>query len=149
YDTVVRAALALQSQPAPRLIILLTDGRNYPSPFSNTVSLKDAIAAARSAEVSVYSIGVAGPQLTPGPLRALARATGGTYYAAARGDAQLAAAYARIATELRRTWTLEYFTAKRPGDKLRLNVQAGRVGAATAAVTIPASKAAGPSKSGW
>src|SRR5262249_61736132 len=73
YDAVVLASLALQHQPKPRILILLTDGRDVDS----RSSLADAVDAARTAGVSVYTIGMAGPHLTPHPLQTLARQTGG------------------------------------------------------------------------
>ena len=146
YDSVELASLALQHMPKPRIVILLTDGRD----FYSQASLKDAIKAAKAASVSVYSIGMAGPQLTPAPLRALAHATGGTYYAADRTRSFLTQTYARIAAELRHTWTLEYLTAKRPGDKLRLVTKAAPAGTARASVTIPTSAGTPPgSGSSW
>ena len=138
YDSIVLASLALQTRPQPRLLILITDGRDYGS----TASVSDAVQAAKTAGVAVYSIGIVGPQLTPAPLRALARETGGTYYAAANGNL-LAQAYAKLTDELKRTWTIQYFTAKRPGDTLALAVSAPHLGVAHTAATIP-DTAAGP-----
>ena len=90
YDTVVLASLALQHQPKPRVLVLLTDGRDVDS----RSSLADAVDTAQDAGVSVYAIGMAGPQLTPGPLKTLARRTGGTYYSADRTEAFLTGTYA-------------------------------------------------------
>jgi tight adherence protein B len=137
YDTVVLGSLELQKQARPRMMILITDGRDKGS----DASLDDAIAAAQRAGVTVYSIGMKGPQLTPGPLRALAKATGGTYFGV-DGTAKLTHAYAGITAELRRTWILKYFTAKRPGDKLRIDVAAGREAVPTIKVKVPAGEGA-------
>ncbi len=107
----------------------------------------DAIQAARRAGVNVFSIGMQGPQLTPGPLRALARATGGTYYEAAR-SAELGRAYLRQLQRGARAnlGVLRYFTTKRPGEEgLRIDVDAGRLGVTQDGVRlIPKSTAAGP-----
>ncbi|HEY7694021.1 MAG TPA: type II secretion system F family protein [Gaiellaceae bacterium] len=145
YDSVVLASLALQHLPKPRILILLTDGRD----FGSAASLDDAVAAAKSAGVSVYSIGMAGTQLTPAPLRSLARATGGSYYPAGRTRAFLTQAYGRVAAELRRTWTLEYLTAKRPGDPLHLVAKAGPAGTAKASVRIPTDGASPVKGDSW
>src|SRR5262249_54247609 len=61
YDTVVLASLALKPQPKPRILVLLTDGRD----FYSRSSLTDAVNAAVDSDVSVYAIGMSGPQLTP------------------------------------------------------------------------------------
>jgi tight adherence protein B len=145
YDTVALASLSLQSKPRPRVLILLTDGGDQGS----AASLEDAIAAAKRVDVGVYVIGINGPQLTPGPLRTLADATGGTYYSADRAVTFITSAYARITAELRRTWILEYFTAKRPGDALRLTAKADRLGAATTSIKIPNSKAGSTGSGSW
>ena len=134
YDAVVLSATALASEPPEaRILILLTDGRDV----SSSASLSDAIAAARRAKVAVYPIGIEGFQYTPVPLVRLAQATGGTYYVAPSAS-RLAGIYNRIAVELRRTWLLDYATAARPGDLLRLRVSAPGSGSATAAYTVPA-----------
>jgi tight adherence protein B len=132
YDTIVLGSLELQSQPRPRMMILITDGRDKGS----SASLDEAIAAAERVGVTVDSIGMKGPQHTPGPLVALARATGGTYFGA-DGTSKLTHAYAGITEELRRTWILKYFTAKRPGDKLRIDVSAGKETLPPVSVKIP------------
>lgn len=136
YDTIVLASLELQKQPRPRLLLLITDGRDRGS----SASLADAIDGASRAGVAVYSIGVDGPQLTPAPLRALARATGGTYFAGRR-SALLTRAYERLSAELRRTWDLQYFTTARPGDHLRISTRWHGIVAGTR-LTIPKSEAA-------
>ena len=61
-----------------RVLIVLTDGKDV----SSSVSLADAVDAARHAGVAVYPIAIAGPEYTPKPLQALANATGGSFYRA-------------------------------------------------------------------
>ena len=50
---------------------------------------------------------------------------------------------------LRRTWTLEYLTSRRPGEALRLTVSAGKLGTARQALRIPASEAGTSTKGSW
>jgi tight adherence protein B len=146
YDAVVTASQAFAGQPTrARVLILLTDGRDV----SSKATLQQAIAAARAARVAVYSIGIQGPQFTPGPLTELARSTGGSFYPST--TASLTAIYAQIAAELRRTWYLDYVTAARPGERVRLGIAATGNGSVTTEVVIPggSSAAAPPGKSSW
>jgi tight adherence protein B len=133
YDAVVLGANALtQEHSRAKVLILLTDGRDV----SSTASLRDALTAARRAHVLVYSIALRGRQFTPAPLRELATATGGGFYAAA-SPARFKAAYDRIAAELRHTWLLEYSTAARPGDHLRYRITAPGSGTVTTEFLVP------------
>ena len=145
YDTVVLASLALKNTPRPRVLVLLTDGRD----FYSRSSLQDAVDIAKASGVSVYTIGMKGPQLTPGPLRTLAHETGGTYYPSGRTQAFLTRTYAQIADELKRTWNLEYLSARRPGETVRLVAKAGRVGSASAVAVIPPDEATKVAKGSW
>jgi tight adherence protein B len=142
-DAVVQAAAALAAEKLPaRLLILVTDGADV----SSKADEEGAIAAARSAGVAVYAIGLAGEQFSPDALRRIAAATGGAYFDAASSDA-LKSVYASIAAELRRTWQLRYVTAARPGDKLELAVQAGGAGSGAVEAAVPG-RSAGAGASG-
>lgn len=135
YDAIVRSARALAGAGAPgRVIVLVTDGQETTS----HATLEQAIRAARKAHALVYPIAIESKSFSPGPLKQLARRTGGSYYGA-RSSSDLARIYQHISQELRRTWRLEYFTSAQPGDRLRLQVSDGVLGAAAAAVRLPGS----------
>jgi tight adherence protein B len=128
YDGLMLAAQSLQAeQNLGRVVILLTDGRDV----SSRASLAEAIEEAHSAGVAVYPIGIVGKGFEPAPLQKLARATGGSYYAAASTGA-LTSIYSSIATELSRTWRLSYETAARPGDDVHLQITVPGLGSAVA-----------------
>jgi tight adherence protein B len=134
YDAIVMGASELGDRTeGGRVLIVLTDGKDV----SSTASLTDAIEAARGAGVAVYPIAIAGPEYTPGPLQQLASATGGAFFRASNSSA-LAGVYARIATQLSRTWQIDYLTAARPGDALKLRVTVPGQGAAARDVQVPA-----------
>jgi tight adherence protein B len=138
YDAVWSAARQLRQDSRPgRAIVVVTDGADVGS----THSLNYAIAAARAVRASVYAIGIGGPSFTPDALRTLAKETGGTYRQAARAS-ELATVYASLQDELARTWQVSYDTARRPGDKLRLNATVPGAGSATTTVALPASDGA-------
>jgi tight adherence protein B len=120
YDALVLSARRLAAEPLPsRVIIVVTDGNETRS----KASLKEAIAAAREAHAAVYVVAIESAKFTPGPLKQLARETGGNYHGAA-SSAALTAVYRSIAAELSRTWRLEYATAARPGETLTLSAHA-------------------------
>ena len=116
HDAIVLSAGALGEEAnASRVLILLTDGDDV----SSGASLGGAITAANNAGVTVYPIAIESSSFSPAPLKRLAKATGGRY-TGARDSGALAAAYAALADELRRTWQLSYTTAARPGEQIRL-----------------------------
>jgi tight adherence protein B len=124
-----------------RALVLLTDGNN-----TKSVATVDAAAeAARRAGAIVYVIGIEGPQFAPGPLRELARATGGGYVGA-RTSADLGGAYRAVATALRRTWRIEYATALRPGETTKLAAAADG-GVASQTLSVGGSSSSGPEAS--
>lgn len=124
-------------QGTGRALVLLTDGHDTGSSSSAAA----AADAARAAGITVYVIGIEGPQFSPGPLRDLARATGGSYVGA-HTTRQLRGAYAAVAVALRRTWQLDYATTLRPGEHATLAV------AADGATTTQTLELAGESSSG-
>ncbi|HEU5213560.1 MAG TPA: type II secretion system F family protein [Gaiellaceae bacterium] len=124
-----------------RALVLLTDGHDTGSSSSAAAAAREA----RAAGVTVYVIGIEGPQFSPGPLRDLARATGGSYVGA-HTTRELRGAYAAVAAALRRTWQLDYATALRPGEHARLAVAADG-GTATQTLELAGESSSGPSTS--
>jgi hypothetical protein len=135
YDAITRSSAALRSEPfAGRAIILVTDGQETTS----KTTLDQAILAARSAHTLVYPIAIESGAFSPVPLKKLARETGGAYYGV-RSSSALAGVYAAVGRQLRQTWRLEYLTAARPGDVLRLRVALADGQSRTAVVRVPGS----------
>lgn len=140
YDDLVLATRALAEEPlASRVIIIVTDGNETQS----RATLQDVVAKARQARVSIYVIAIESSRFTPGPLKQLARQTGGRYYGTASA-ATLKEVYAAIANELKRTWRLEYLTAGVSGERVRIAVSSAEQGSASRAFTLP--KVAGREK---
>jgi tight adherence protein B len=133
YDTLVAAARALRSESqGGRVIILLTDGQEV----SSKASLPDVIAAARRADAIVFPIGIESSHFQPRPLTRIARQTGGSYYGS-HSLTKLPAIYAAIASELRRSWRVQYDTAARPGDEIHLRVTFSPTLQASASLRLP------------
>jgi tight adherence protein B len=119
YDALVRSSTLLAAEPLEaRVIIAVTDGNETRS----KASLAQATAAARRARAAIYIVAIESPKFNPDPLRKLAHDTGGAYHGAS-SSAGLKAEYEAIASELKRTWRLEYATAVRPGDQAVLKAQ--------------------------
>ena len=140
YDALQLSASSLRSQVGrARVVVLLTDGKD----FGSQTSLQTALTTAHDTGTLVYPIAVGGDSATVAPLRQMARETGGSFKSAA-SSSSLHAVYSSIASELKRTWRVEYVTAARPGDKLHLRVLLNPEGAASTDLTIPGSSTPGP-----
>jgi tight adherence protein B len=133
YDAVSYSLNQLGPQPGGRVLILLTDGTDT----SSKHSLAWVAQAARARNVLVYPIAIAGRSYNPGALQRLASTTGGTFYRA-DSSAALAGVYQSIAAALRGTWRLEYVTASRPGEQIRLEAAVAGAGSTSASSQIPA-----------
>jgi tight adherence protein B len=140
YDALQLSASSLRSQVGrARVVVLLTDGKDV----SSQSSLQSALTTAHDTGTLVYPIAVGGDSATVAPLKQMAKETGGSFKSAA-SSSSLHAVYSSIASELKRTWRVEYVTAARPGDKLHLRVLLNPEGAASTDLTIPGSSAPGP-----
>jgi tight adherence protein B len=133
YDDLVLSAQSLAAQSTPgRVIIVVTDGNET----SSHAGLKDVIAAANRDHVSIYVVAIQSRAFTPTPLKELAARTGGRYYAAASAGF-LRHIYRSIADELSRTWQIEYLTALRPGQTIRVSASVPGQGSASASAALP------------
>jgi tight adherence protein B len=145
YDAIIAASNQLKQNPLPgRVIIVLSDGADNAS----NGSLTTAIRSARDANASIYAIGIEGAGFTSEPLVQLANSTGGQYYGAA-STSDLAGVYGSIADALKKTWRIQYVTAARPGDHIRLTASIVGEGSTTELAMIPpgaTTMARGPSK---
>ena len=137
WDAVDTSARVLAGQAGGRVLVLLTDGNDVGSQASEAA----ALASLHKAGAVAYPIAF-GRNADVAGLKALATGTGGSFHAGAT-PADLRSIYASIAAELRRSWRVEYLTTARPGDKLTLEVSAGRLGTGQATATVPGSYAAG------
>lgn len=135
YDDIVLASqtLAEEEDNRARIIIIATDGNETRS----TATMADAIKAATEAETTVYVVAIESKAFTPGPLKYLAQRTGGRYYGTPSPTA-LKGIYAELASELKRTWRLDFITSGRPGESRKLVAQAPGLGKASTVLPIAA-----------
>jgi len=135
FDAVVLASKALQGTGSPgRVIVLITDGQETTS----RATIHKAIDAAQTSHVIIYPIAIKDTTFTPGLLRTLAAGTGGKMFVAGPGQS-LVGTYALIASQLRRTWELSYYTAVRPGASIDLQASGPNGETARTRIPIPAS----------
>src|SRR5581483_2205997 len=132
WDAVVRGARALATQGRPgHVIVVVTDGQDV----SSAATFEQAVSAAQHARAAGYAIGIAGRDFPPGPLRALAARTGGTFLEAS-SSAALTGRYRTIANTLAHTWQLDYVTAARPGQTVHVTARVPGVGTASRSVAV-------------
>ena len=141
---VVSSRMLAEEASLGRVLVLVTDGKDV----SSAAPEAQALAEARKAGVTVFTVGIASDQFSPVSLQRLATETGGTYRDAAT-SADLGVVLRSIASELERTWRLTYLTAARPGDEVRLETWSGSAGRASTSLVVPGptANAAGPKPS--
>jgi tight adherence protein B len=138
YGGVQMAARALAAQPINhRAIVLLTDG----SSDHDTATLAQAVAAAKSAHATIYSVGIEGSASGTSALQALASQTGGQFLQATDRPA-LIAAYAKISADLSSTFTFTYHSLVPKGTPIHLALSAPGLGSARASTMAPGKIAA-------
>jgi tight adherence protein B len=137
YDDLVASSRGLDARRLPgKVIVVVTDGNET----SSRATFRDVITEARKDHVLIFVVAIESKQFTPGPLKKLAAGTGGKYYAAA-SVASLRQIYSSIASELKRTWRVEYLTASRPGDRVEVTATVPGQGSASETFLIAAAQA--------
>jgi tight adherence protein B len=116
YGGVQMAAQALQAAHATtKAIVLLTDGTSA----NDTATIGQAIAAAKAAHATIYSVGIEGSANGQAALKTLADRTGGEFLQATDRPA-LIAAYARISADLSSTFSFTYKSLVPKGTPIHL-----------------------------
>ena len=132
YDGVARAARALHTQRgSDKVLLLVTDGQETTS--NNPVGTAAAVAAQN--QVAVYPIAVPNVTYRPGTLDTLARATRGAFFGASTRS--VPSDYVAIASDVRRTWRIDYITSARPGSTVTLRIVQRGSSPQTTTFTIP------------
>jgi len=131
FDAVATAATLFEPESgAQHNLILVTDGRNT----GGGHNLAEAVAAAQTAGMHVFAVGLAGPTTDEATLQTLARDTGGAY--ASISPDELASIYAGLAQEFSRQYVVEYRSKAPLGTAATVSVRLP-VGSASAAFLAP------------
>jgi tight adherence protein B len=101
YDA-IGSASALFDGPAQHNLIVLTDGRNTTGSFS----LNEAVSAAAQGGLTVFTLGLDGPDTDQAALQQIARQTDGDFRSLSASD--LDAAYASLAARLGQQFVITY-----------------------------------------
>lgn len=131
YDAILLAVADLKHQPAPRLVLVVTDGQDTTS----RAGIAETAAAASSGGVKVYPVAINNATYLPNTLLRLARATSGSFFGTATRTS--ATASAGIASDVRRTWQLTYSTTAKQGATVNLEVEQPHAKVVEATVTLP------------
>ncbi len=115
FDAIVSAS-GLFHGPGQHNLIVVTDGRNT----STGTGLEDAVAAARDVGMTIYPIGLTGPQTDAVTLQALADATGGAFASISAKD--LDAVYASLAQQLGAQYVVRYVSRAPRGITTEITV---------------------------
>ena len=133
YDGVARAARALHTEGSgDKVLLLITDGQETTS--NNPVGTAAAVAAQN--QVAVYPVAIPNVTYEPGTLDTLARATRGAFFGASTRSSSRD--YRAIASDIRRTWRIDYITTGRPGETMTLRIAQRGSPAESTRFTIPA-----------
>jgi tight adherence protein B len=145
YDAVALASRQLAGRPGQRNLVVLSDGRHE----GTSTTLQAAIGAARSAKVTIYTVGleVPGRPQDQVALRRLAEGTGGRAVPAAAQD--LEALFGALGRELASQYVVDLAVPPGLGSEVDFGLEV-RAGGATGELDIegfllgPASPAAAP-----
>jgi tight adherence protein B len=132
----VSAAAGMFSGDAQHNIVLLTDGTD-----TTAATLQSAVAAAKSASASVFSVGLMSKSLDPAVLQDLSKQTDGTY--APASEANLSQVYQQLGGELSHQYLVTYQSGSSHGTQV--NIGATVQGATdTSVVLTPAGAQVNP-----
>ena len=133
YDAVIRSVeLLSEARASTGAIVVLSDGADVGS----VASLQDAITAASNQRVRVFTVGLRSTSYDPEPLRALALATGGSYYEAVSA-VELTDIYATLGHRLASQYLLRYRSEALPTSEVTLRLAIAGVGSGIADYTAP------------
>jgi tight adherence protein B len=140
YDAVVQGINLLKaSHISAGTIVLLSDGQEAPAPNNKVAHQTEATAAAaaRTAHVRVFTVGLRSRLAKLGTLRLLARDTGGRYLEA-RSVGELTQIYNELGSQLASEYLLHYRSLAGPGKAINVTVKVdGLSGLATTGYETP------------
>jgi len=110
WNALRKAIFHLDAHPAPKAIVLLSDGMDS----YGRDGIYDVVGRALEANIRIYPIGL-GKYIDRGVLDSLATMTGGRFYFSTRGD-DLSEIYRQIAGALTEPCTITYTTPNNCGD---------------------------------
>ena len=133
YDAALRSIdLVKRAGLQGGFVVLLSDGSDHGS----TATSDDVVAAARTAHVRVYTVGLESPVFDPSALSKLAEQAGGRY-SQATSAADLQEIYRVLGAEISNSYLVRYDSLASPGRHVLVRVKVAGLGSATASYTSP------------
>jgi tight adherence protein B len=133
YDAALRSVKLIDSAGLKGgYVVVLSDGTDHGSTAVND----DVVAAARSAHVRLYTVGLQSDAFDPDALGALADTGGGSYSEATSAD-ELQEIYRVLGAQLSNAHVVSYRSLARPGRRVKVRATVAELGAATASYTAP------------
>ena len=127
FDGAAQAVGLLSNSTGQRAVLLLTDGDDTASNCAPSVCIETVVTAAKQANTPIYAIGLgleAGGG--EGDLVALAKGSNaggkGVGYYLAPGPAQLKSLYEKVATILKKTYVVGWYTTGKPGQNVSAEI---------------------------
>lgn len=133
YDAGLEAVNVIREANLPGgFVVVLSDG----SDFGSEATLPELTAAAREANVRIYTIGLESPEFDPEALGVMAESAGGTYTEAS-SLGELNRIYSELSAELSNAYLVRYESVAEPRVDVDVAVDVRGVGSANAAYTTP------------
>jgi tight adherence protein B len=133
YDAALRSVQMIDKAGLKGgFVVVLSDGTDHGSAAGND----DVVAAASSAHVRVYTVGLQSEAFDPDALSVLAD-TGGGSYSEATSAGELQEIYRVLGAELSNAHVVSYRSLARPGKRVKVRASVTGLGAATSFYTAP------------
>ncbi len=148
YDAALRSVELVRDSGLPGgFVVVLSDGTDHGS----TADSDEVLAAARRANVRVYTVGLRSDRFDPEALGRLAEGGGGDYSEAGT-PAELREIYRALGAQLSNAYTVAYRSLAGPRRRVEVRATVAGLGAATATYRSPSLGVGGPAggdTDGW
>ena len=119
YDALLDTINAIEAQQIDSAsIVLLSDGRE----LGSEATLDEAVAAAKKANVRIFTVALRSRSFDPTTLQQLATETGG-FYTEARTPEQLSKIFTGLGTQLANEYFIHYRSLAGPGEKVQVEAK--------------------------
>jgi tight adherence protein B len=116
YDALIDTIEALEGQEIDSAsVVLLSDGRE----LGSKATLEEAVAAAKNANVRIFTVALRSRSFDPASLQQLASETGG-FYTEARSPEQLSKIFTGLGTQLANEYFVHYRSLAGPGEEVHV-----------------------------
>lgn len=148
YDAAARSIELVREQELPGgFVVVLSDGTDHGS----TSTEAEVVAAARAANVKIFTVGLRSPSFDPEALASLAEQAGGEY-SEATSAGELRTIYESLGAQLSNAYGVRYESRVGPGQRVEVRVEVDQVGSASVSYrspSLPTVGAGGGEDDGW